>query len=124
MAKPQRDSKGRFVKGNRNAISAEVAREYQARSAEARKRNRTLAEAVRAALEKKAAEGSPLTRLEYLAEKAIANHATGEMTFKDLRDLQKLLGEDVQNVNLTGEARIVVASQEEADKLRNIADLG
>ena len=124
MAKPQRDSKGRFVKGNRNAISAEVAREYQARSAEARKRNRTLAEAVRAALEKKAAEGSPLTRLEYLAEKAIANHATGEMTFKDLRDLQKLLGEDVQNVNLTGEARIVVASQEEAEKLRNIADLG
>lgn len=124
MAKPQRDSKGRFVKGNTQGISTEVAREYQARSAEARKRNRTLAEAVRAALEKKATEGSPMTRLEYLAEKAIANHATGDMTFKDLRDLQKLLGEDVQNVNLSGEARIVVASQEEADKLRNIGELG
>lgn len=124
MSKQQRDSKGRFVKGNTEGISTEVARVYQARSAEARKRNRTLAEAVRAALEKKATEGSPMIRLEYLAEKAIANHATGDMTFKDLRDLQKLLGEDVQNVNLSGEARIVVASQEEADKLRNIGELG
>lgn len=124
MAKPQRDSKGRFIKGNTEGISTEVAREYQARSAEARKRNRTLAEAVRAALEKKAGAGSPMTRLEYLAEKAISNHAQGEMTFRDLRDLQKLLGEDVQNVNLTGEAQIVVRTQEEADKLRNITELG
>ena len=65
-----------------------------------------------------------MTRLEYLAEKAISNHAQGEMTFRDLRDLQKLLGEDVQNVNLTGEAQIVVRTQEEADKLRNITELG
>ena len=121
-----RDNKGRFKKGNNEGVQFTngdgMATEMQARSVEARKRNKTLAEALRVALEKKAAAGSPMTRLEYLAEKAIGNHAKGQMTFKDLRDLQKLLGEDVQNINLSGDARIIVESEEQRRLLENIGE--
>ena len=110
-----RDSKGRFIKGNTAGISTDVARDYQLRSVESRKANKTLADVVRKALEKKATSGSEMTRMEYLAEKAINNHAIGEMTFKDLRDLQKLLGEDVKTIDFGDGIKIVVESQEDAD---------
>ena len=94
----------RFVKGETPEgavpISEEIAKEYQARSAEARKENRrerqTLAEVLRQQLQEKAADGSPMTSLEYLVAKAISNHAKGALSLKDLTYLQKLLGEDVQ----------------------------
>lgn len=114
------DKTGQFTKGNTLGISTEVAREYQLRSAAKRKENRLLADTVRRALEKKASSGSDMTRLEYLAEKAINNHATGEMTFKDLRDLQKILGEDVKTIDFGDGIKIVVESQEDADM---VADL-
>jgi hypothetical protein len=63
--------------------------------------------------------------MEYLAAKAISNHAQGEMTFKDLRDLQHLLGEDKQILNLEGDGiRIVVENAEQAAKLGEIEKLG
>lgn len=92
--------------GNTSGISTEVAREYQLRAATKRKENRTLAEVLRAQLQEKVADGSRLTKLEYLTLKAISTHAKGPMEFKDLRDLQKLLGEDVRTVNLGGDAPV------------------
>ena len=97
----ERDEKGRFLKGS-GPINKDVAREYQLRSAEKRKEKRALADVVRAALAEKVAKGSSMSKLEYLTYKALENHAKGEMTFKDLRELQKILGEDVKTVNLNG----------------------
>ncbi len=107
-------------------ISEGMAKEYQARSAEARKANRkerqTLAEVLRQQLQEKAADGSPMTRLEYLVAKAISNHAKGALSLKDLTYLQKLLGEDVQNINVRGVAPIVVKDAEDAEKMQSIVD--
>lgn len=125
----QRDSKGRFVKGNKEgrkigSNGGITAVEAQLLGAEARKRNRALADVIRAELTK-AAPGTDITKMEYLAAKAISNHAQGEMTFKDLRDLQHLLGEDKQTLNLEGDGiRIVVENAEQAAKLGEIEKLG
>lgn len=99
-----RDAKGRFVKGNTDGrqFSDGIAAEMQAKSAEARKKNRTVAEVLRAQLAEKAAEGQSMTRLEYLTLKAINTHAKGEMTMRDLREMQKVLGEDVKEMNIKG----------------------
>ena len=109
----ERDAKGRFVKGNTSGISTEVAREYQQRSATKRKENRTVAEVLRAQLMEKAGDGN-LTKLEYLTLKAITTHAKGDMTFKDLRELQKALGEDVKEMAINagdgGSITITLAS--------------
>ena len=109
----ERDAKGRFVKGNTSGISTEVAREYQQRSATKRKENRTVAEVLRAQLMEKAGDGN-LTKLEYLTLKAITTHAKGDMTMKDLREMQKVLGEDVKEMNINagdgGSITITLAS--------------
>ena len=110
----ERNEKGQYEKGN-GPISKEVAREYQARSAVARKENRrerqTLAEVLRQQLQEKAADGSPMTRLEYLVAKAISNHAKGNLSLKDLTYLQKLLGEDVLNIKTDGPQVVVVSDK-------------
>lgn len=96
-------------------INEEIARTYQERSAEARKENNTIRETVRRALEEKAGSGTPLTRREYLVLKAMNNHTKGRLTFKDLKDLQDLLGESVQNVNVEGTGfKIVINTKEDA----------
>lgn len=109
----ERDAKGRFVKGNTSGISTEVAREYQQRSATKRKENRTVAEVLRAQLMEKAGDGN-LTKLEYLTLKAITTHAKGDMTMKDLREMQKVLGEDIKEMNINagegGSITITLAS--------------
>jgi len=113
-----RDAKGRFTKGNDEGKNSPIcngfASEMQAKSVEARKQNRTVAEVLRAQLAEKAADGSPLTKLEYLTLKAISTHAKGDMTLKDLRDLQKLLGEDVQKIDIKGP---LIVPQDELDIL-------
>lgn len=113
----ERDAKGRFTKGNteghrftRNGDAADAAR----KATEAREKNRTVAEVLRAQLAEKAGDGT-LTKLEYLTLKAITTHAKGDMTFKDLRELQKALGEDVKTVNVNGP---LIVPQEELDILR------
>lgn len=95
-------------------FSGGIAEEMQAKSAKARKENRTVAEVLRAQLMEKAGDGN-LTKLEYLTLKAITTHAKGDMTFKDLRELQKALGEDVKTVNVNGP---LIVPQEELDILR------
>ncbi len=93
----QRDKKGRFVKGNTAGISTDVAREYQQRSAQSRKRNKTLREALREALMEDG--GGGFTKMEILARKAMENHRSGKLTFKDLSYLATILGE--ANINVT-----------------------
>lgn len=119
----ERDNKGRFKKGitpkGAVPISEGIAKDYQARSVVSRKERKLLANVVREALEKKVA-GGEITKMEYLAEKAINNHAKGDMTFKDLRDLQKILGEDVKTIDFGDGIKIVVESKEDADM---VADL-
>lgn len=115
----ERNEKGQFVKGETPEgavpISEGTAKEYQARSAEARKANRkerqTLADVLREELQKKAASGSPMSKLEYLVAKAIENHAKGALSLKDLTYLQKLLGEDVLNIKTDGPQVVVVSDK-------------
>ena len=125
----ERNDKGQFVKGNTEGISTESAREMQLRSAEARKANRkerqTLAEVLRQQLQEKVADGSPMTRLEYLVAKAISNHAKGALSLKDLTYLQKLLGEDVLNIKTDGPVlNVVVGTPEAAEGLQRALATG
>lgn len=99
----------------------------QAKSAKARKEHRTVAEVLRAQLAEKAAEGQSMTRLEYLTLKAINTHAKGEMTMRDLREMQKVLGEDVKEINIKGDLLVrpvLVKDDDQRSKLENIANLG
>ena len=116
----ERDAKGRFIKGvtpeGAVPISEGIAKEMQAKSAEARKKNRTVAEVLRAQLAEKAAEGQSMTRLEYLTLKAINTHAKGDMTMRDLREMQKVLGEDETKETATIQLIIGTEAAAAADK--------
>lgn len=107
----KRDDKGRFQKGNTEGFSTETAREMQLRSATKRKENSTIADVLRRQLMEKAASGSPMTKLEYLVAKALENHSRGSLSLKDLTYLQRLLGEDVLNINTNGPQVIVVSEK-------------
>lgn len=124
----ERDNNGRFKKGSsgnpKTQFRGGIAEEMQARSVQARKEKKALADVVREALEKKMASGN-ITRMEFLAEKAIADHARGEMTFKDLRDLQKLLGEDVKKVEFgTEPLNITLADGSAMEGLKRALETG
>lgn len=94
----------KFEKGNpiggKTRISGEIAGEMQRRSAAARKANRSIAEMLRTYLDEPG--GSGYTRGEILVMKAVNNHKDGKLTFKDLRDLSRILGEDVLNIKTDG----------------------
>lgn len=77
--------------GEATRISGDVAGEMQARSVEARRRNKTLRETLLAALMEDGGGGK--TRLEHLVLKAMDNHRKGRLTFHDLKDLAFVLGE-------------------------------
>ena len=113
MEQRQRDSKGRFVKGvvpeGSSPFNAGVAKEMQLRSAEARKRNKTLREAMIEALNEDGGNG--LTKLEVLVRKAMANHANGKLSFLDLKALASIMGEDKLNIETNGPQVIVVSQQ-------------
>lgn len=83
----------------------------QARSVAARKENQTLADCLRKQLAEKAASGSQMSKLEYLVAKALENHSKGSLSLKDLTYLQRLLGEDVLNINTNGPQVIVVSEK-------------
>lgn len=92
-------------------------------SGESKREKAQLRELMLAELQKDGGNG--LTKAQYLVAKTLDNHARGKLTFKDLKDLQDILGESVQNFNLQSDKPlIIVASEDEAEKLRNIKDLG
>lgn len=103
-------------------FSEGIAKEMQARSAQARRTNRTLREVLREALDEEAAPG--MTRLEALARKALANHYNGKLTMKDLKDLSAVLGEQTINVKTDGIVNISVGSPEVADALDKVLKAG
>ena len=118
----ERDKYGRFVKGAsanpEKRITSETAREMQRRATEARNANRTIAETLRAALEEKISKDSPLTKREYLIAKALLNASKDEtLSFRDIKEIQAILGESVQNVNVTGDPKVVEMTQEAIDAL-------
>ena len=113
-----RDEKGRVLPGNkeghrftRNGDATEAGAKGNIVREEKRKERQTLAEVLRQQLQEKAADGSPMTRLEYLVAKAISNHAKGALSLKDLTYLQKLLGEDVLNIKTDGPQVVVVSDK-------------
>lgn len=123
----ERDKKGRFVKGNkeghrfaRNGDAAECAK----RATASRVENRKLADILRDQLAEKAGDGT-MTKYEYLVAKAIANGAKdAKFSMRDLKDLQALLGENVQKVEHTGSVtEIIVRSEEERQKIESIGEL-
>ena len=114
----ERDDKGRFLPGNkeghrftRNGDATEAGAKGNIVREEKRKERQTLAEVLRQQLQEKAADGSPMTRLEYLVAKAISNHAKGALSLKDLTYLQKLMGEDVLNIKTDGPQVVVVSDK-------------
>lgn len=128
----ERDAKGRFIKGvggnPGTRFDGGVAVEMQERSVAARKEHRTVAEVLRAQLAEKAAEGQSMTRLEYLTLKAINTHAKGDMTMRDLREMQKVLGEDVKEMNINagdgGSITITLASPKAVAGLQRAIENG
>lgn len=113
--------------GNTEGISTEVARDYQRRSVEKRKENAkeraTLREVLMAELDEKD-ERTGLTRGQLLIKKAMANHAKGKLSFKDLKDLADLLGESIQNVSVQTDAPIVAMTPEAIQALGKWASKG
>lgn len=117
----------KFEKGNEHAISAEVARDYQRRSVEARKANKEMRATLREVLMEEldhVDEASGLTRRQLLIKKAMANHAKGKLSFKDLKDLADLLGESIQNVSVQTDAPIVAMTPEAIQALGKWASKG
>lgn len=116
----ERDDKGRFVKGNtagvKTRFSGGIAADMQVRSAEARKKNKTLREAMIEALHEDGGNG--FTKLEVLVRKAMANHANGKLSFLDLKFLASIMGEDKLNIETNGPQVIIVSQQaiQAADK--------
>lgn len=109
----ERDSKGRFKKGvtphGAVPISEGIAKEYQARSVAKRKENKTIAETLRAYLETDGGGGH--TKGELLIMQAVNNHKNGKLTFRDLKDLARILGEDTLNIKTEGPQVVVVSQQ-------------
>ena len=112
-----RDEKGRFLPGNKEGHrftrngDATVAGAKGTMVREQNRREReTLAEVLKKQLQQKAAQGTEMTKLEYLVAKALDNHSKGALTLKDLTYLQKLLGEDTLNINTNGPQMIVVSA--------------
>jgi hypothetical protein len=69
-------------------------------------------------------EASGLTRRQLLIKKAMANHAKGKLSFKDLKDLADLLGESIQNVSVQTDAPIVAMTPEAIQALGKWASKG
>lgn len=104
-----------------------MAKDYQRRSVEARKANKemraTLREVLLEELDEKD-ERTGLTRRQLLIKKAMANHAKGKLSFKDLKDLADLLGESIQNVSVQTDAPIVAMTPEAIQALGKWASKG
>ena len=117
----ERDEKGRFVKGKSGnpatQINGGIAEEMQSRSVASRRKNKTVAEMLRAYLDTPAGDGEH-TKGEALIIQAVNNHKKGQLTFRDLKYLTDVLGEATLNIKTDGPQVIVVSekSVQAADK--------
>ena len=92
-------------------------------SGKARRERKTIAEVLRAELDKPANE-TGLTKREYLVAKCISN-LKDDISVKELRTLCDVLGELHINLDVQGDGKvIVVRSEEEARKIENIGNIG
>lgn len=101
----------------------EIGRKGGIASGKARKEKATLREVLMAELDEKD-ERTGLTRRQLLIKKAMANHAKGKLSFKDLKDLADLLGESIQNVSVQTDAPIVAMTPEAIQALGKWASKG
>lgn len=96
MANRERDDKGRYLPGS-GPIDKDIAREYQKRSAEARKDNRIVADALRRALLRPdRTTGNPT--IDCIVERVVERLNQGGGT-GDLRTMADVLGELEQKVS-------------------------
>lgn len=101
----------------------EIGRKGGIASGKARKEKATLRAVLLEELDEKD-ERTGLTRRQLLIKKAMANHAKGKLSFKDLKDLADLLGESIQNVNVQTDAPIVAMTPEAIQALGKWASKG
>ena len=102
----QRDSKGRFVKGNTEGRKfeaggkqAEVAREGGIASGESKHRRKLLRETLREELLKETAKGSGVTKQEAIVA-AVVKNLYDKPNAKGLKIITEILGEMEINVNV------------------------
>ena len=99
MAKRERDEKGRYLPGS-GPIDKDIARDYQKKSAEARKENRIVADTLRRALLGNDPEtGNPM--IVSLVENTLKRTNKGG-TMGDLRVAADILGELEQKIDHSG----------------------
>lgn len=101
----------------------EIGRKGGIASGKARKEKATLRAVLLEELDEKD-ERTGLTRRQLLIKKAMANHAKGKLSFKDLKDLADLLGESIQNVSVQTDAPIVAMTPEAIQALGKWASKG
>ena len=109
----ERDDKGRFVKGNKegNRFSSNgSATDAQVLSVKTRKKNKTIAEMLRAYLDTPAGDGQH-TKGEALIMQAVNNHKKGSLSFRDLKYLTDVLGEATLNINTSGPQVVIVSEK-------------
>lgn len=102
--------KGKIPKGA-TPFTKENAKENQLKAAAKRKQNKTIADTLRKALNEKIAVGSRITKMEWLVLQALQNAKT-TISFRDLKDIQALLGESVQNINVSGDPKVVEMTED------------
>lgn len=126
-----RNEKGQFTPGNKEGVkitatdgmAAEMGRKGGVEKAARTKDRKTLRELLKEELDEKD-ERTGLTRGQLLIKKAMANHAKGKLSFKDLKDLADLLGESIQNVSVQTDAPIVAMTPEAIQALGKWASKG
>lgn len=101
----------------------EIGRKGGIASGKARKEKATLRAVLLEELDEKD-ERTGLTRRQLLIKKAMANHAKGKLSFKDLKDLADLLGESIQQVSVQTDAPIVAMTPEAIQALGKWASKG
>lgn len=120
----ERDTKGRFTKGNTEGkkftvgTAAAVGQAGAAASTRAKRERKTLAQTLREELDKMASAGGTMTKQEYIVAKCLQTLANGECAPKDLKTISEVLGEFKQNINLDGDGmHIIVRDSAEASKI-------
>ena len=120
--KRQRDSKGRFVKGNKEGqkftaggSQTETARLGAIASNEVQRRKRLLREVLREELDKETAQGSGVTKMEAVVAAVVQNEYK-KASAKGLKILTEILGEMEVNINVRESHRPLIKFSKKSDE--------